>query len=93
MTDCNIDDLIMKLRSHLEATEELAIRTKASRWLGEAHAVAADLAEAQLSPQTIEKRVNQIEHLLRQIEETENEEADEHIRASLEIAKKIKNRL
>lgn len=93
MTDRNIDDLIMDLRSHLEATEELAIRTKANRWLGEAHAVAADLAEAQPSIQTIEKRVNQIEHLLRQIEETENEEADEHIRASLEIAKKIKNRL
>ena len=93
MTDRNIDDLITTLRSHLEATEELAIRTKANRWLGEAHAVAADLGEAQLSTQTIEKRVNQIEHLLRQIEETDNAEADEHIRASLEIAKKIKKRL
>jgi hypothetical protein len=93
MTDSNTDDLITNLRSHLEATEELAIRTEANRWLGEAHAVAVDLAEAQLSTQTTEKRVDQIEDLLHQIEEIDNSEADEHIRASLEITKKIKKRL
>lgn len=34
MTDRNTDALITNLRSHLEATEEFAIRTEANRWLG-----------------------------------------------------------
>jgi hypothetical protein len=93
MTDSETNDLVRTLNAHLEATEELAIRTEANRWLGEAHAIATDLTDAQLASQTVEKRVGHIEELLSQIEETDNSEADEHIQASLEAAKKIKKRL
>lgn len=93
MTDDEIDDLTQELYAHLKATEELAIRPEANRWLGEAQAVAMDLSTEGLPKQAVEKRVGQIIELLTQIEETDNQEADEHIESSLTVAAALKRRL
>lgn len=90
MTGDETNDLIKSLHGHLKATEEMAIRTEANRWLGEAQAIAADLAEEELPEQAVEKRVDQVRELLSNIEETDNTEADERIQASLEVVEKIK---
>ena len=93
MTNNETSDLIENLHGHLEATEELAIRTGVNRWLGEAQAVAADLAEEEPPEQAVEKRVDQVLELLTHIDETDNPVADKHIQASLKTAEQIKKRL
>jgi hypothetical protein len=93
MTDPDIHTLVDDLHSHLGATEELDIDRRANRWIGEAEAVAEDVVGRDVSEQVVEKRVAQIEDLLRNIEETENQEADEHVDVALEIAERILERL
>lgn len=85
----NRDELIAELYAHLEATEELPIRREASRWLGEAQAVARDLVEHDLSDDVIETRVTQVDELLAHVEETENDTADEHVTAALEATEAL----
>lgn len=89
----NRDELVEELYAHLEATEELSIRREASRWLGEAQAIARDLVEHDLSEDVIEKRVAQVEDLLDHVEETENPTADEHVTAALEATTAIREQL
>lgn len=92
MTDSDIHTLVDDLHAHLKATEDLDIDTKANRWIGEAEAVAADIVGNDVPEQVIGKRVAQIEELLRNIDGTENEEANEHIDIALEIAESIEER-
>jgi ribonuclease HI len=91
-TDPALHELVTDLHAHLEATEELDVNHKANRWIGEAEVVAEDITD-DVSEQVIEKRVVQIEELLRNIDETENQEADEHIDAALSFAERIEERL
>jgi hypothetical protein len=93
MADHDIHELVTDLHSHLKATEELDIDHRANRWLGEAESVAADITGEDVSDRVIEKRVAQIEELLRSIDETENKEADEHISVSLSIVESVQKHL
>ena len=93
MTDHDIHELVTDLQSHLAATEELDIDRRANRWLGEAESVAADITGEDVSERVIEKRVAQIEELLQSIDETENQEADEHISVALSIAESVQKHL
>jgi hypothetical protein len=93
MTDPALHELVDDLHAHLKATEELDIDHRANRWLGEAESVVADITGEDVPDQVIEKRVAQSEELLRNIDETENQEAEEHISAALSIAENIREQL
>jgi hypothetical protein len=93
MTDPALYKLVDDFHAHLKATEELDIDHRANRWLGEAESVAADITEEDVPDRVIEKRVAQSEELLRNIDETENKEADKHISAALSIAESVQERL
>lgn len=82
MTD-DADDLAA-LHDHLAATAELPVERSASRWLGEAEALAADLRESELSEDVVADRLATIEELLSEVEETSDERADEHVAAARE---------
>ncbi|MCU4800017.1 hypothetical protein OB920_06500 [Halobacteria archaeon HArc-gm2] len=82
MTD-DADDLAA-LHDHLAATAELPVERSASRWLGEAEALAADLRESDLPDDVVADRLATIEELLSAVDETGDERADEHVAAARE---------
>lgn len=88
-----VPDLVADLHAHLEATAELPVEARASRWLGEAEAVAEDAVGPDVPEAVIEKRVEQVGMLLSNVETTGNEAADEHVTAARELVEEIGTRL
>ncbi|KAB1187286.1 MULTISPECIES: hypothetical protein [Haloferax] len=90
MSDSSLDSLVSALHDNLAATATRPVREDASRWLGEAEAVTADLAAGPLPPDDVVRtRLGHVEHLLSNVEDTEDDEADEHVdvaRAALDDA-------
>ncbi|NUC71905.1 hypothetical protein HTZ84_06210 [Haloterrigena sp. SYSU A558-1] len=80
---------LAELHYHLEATAELPIDRTANRWLGEAEAVAADVATSDLDRTTVLERVEKIQHLLAEVDETGHEGADDHLEAAKEVCTEI----
>lgn len=76
------DDRLSELREELTATEELPVDRTASRWIGEAEALAKDIESADTNSEVILDRLSQIEHLLENVDTTENAVADEHLTAA-----------
>ncbi len=84
----NEDDTAARLRElyeQLRATEELPVERTANRWIGEAEAVAGDLADSDLPSEVVRERVGHVEHLLSQVDGTGSEAADEHVREAKDI--------
>lgn len=78
-----------RLHEHLAATRERPIERVASRWIGEADAIADDLfgaGEAAYEPAVIGDRVGHIATLLSNVEETGDPVADEHVEAARDLA-------
>lgn len=87
-----LDSLVESLHSHLEATQELPVETTASRWIGEAEAVVADVVGG--APEAaIEKRVGQARHLLENVDGTGDSEADDHVERARELVERIEARI
>ena len=87
---------LRELHANLEATASLPVAEDASRWLGEAEAVAADAvvlieaADAEDAPPTaLETRLEQIEDLLAEVETTDSTDADDHVRAARNLAEDL----
>jgi len=80
-----MDETLDDLAAHLRATAERPVERTASRWLGEAEAIAVDVAEHDLDPATRRERLGKIESLLSNVETTGDEQADEHVAAAREI--------
>ena len=91
--DADLTDLVADLHAHLEATAELPVETGASRWIGEAEAVCEDAVGADVPDGVIETRIEQVEMLLSNVEETGSDAADEHVVAARELVEKIESRL
>jgi hypothetical protein len=87
-----MSDDLRALHEHLEATEELPVRPDASVWLGEAAAVAADVADGDAPSAVVVDRVERVAELLAEVETTGNPDADEHVRAAERIAERIVER-
>jgi hypothetical protein len=81
----HVDERSETLAEHLTATAQRPVERTASRWLGEAEAVATDVAESDLDPETRRERLEKIEHLLSNVEGTGDSQADEHVDAAREI--------
>ena len=61
----------------------------ASRWIGEAEAVARDVVEADLSPPVVAERLGHVRDLLAEVEETEDEQATEHVDRAIEVTETV----
>lgn len=83
------DDEVRRLHEHLVATEELPVAPAAGRWLGEAAAVAADLADADLPDDVVLERVRRVSELLSEVETTGNDAADDRVDAARRVAERI----
>jgi len=79
------DDRLQELHEHLAATGERPVERTASRWLGEAEAVAGDIAHGGVDPAVCRERLEQIEHLLENVEGTGDQQANEHVDAAREL--------
>ena len=79
------DDRPSQLAEHLQATGERPVERTAARWLGEAEAIAADLAHGDLDPDAEATRLDQLEHVLSHVETTGDETADEHLAAARDL--------
>ena len=87
----DLDAQLRALHDHLAATAERPVETDASRWLGEAEAVAADVAGGDAPTAAIETRMEQVRDLLAHVEGTGDEEADEHVAAARDLAESIES--
>jgi hypothetical protein len=87
-----MSDDLQELHEHLKATEELPVRPDASVWLGEAAAIAADIADGDAPPSVVVDRVDRVAELLAEVETTGNANADDHVRAAERIAARIVER-
>ena len=79
------DDRLRELHDHLMATAERPVERTASRWLGEAEAVARDVAQSDLDPAVRRERLAKVEHLLANVEDTGDGAADDHVDAARDI--------
>jgi len=79
------DQRLKVLYEHLAATGERPVERTASRWLGEAEAVAADIAEGDLSEDTVTERLATVDHILSNVDGTGDAAADDHVQAAREI--------
>jgi hypothetical protein len=90
-------DRLADLHAHLQATAVRPIEAPASRWLGEAEAVAGDAAtmteENDPDEETIAERVGHVRELLSNVDETGDPDADDHVAAAREEADVILDRL
>ncbi|WP_254543500.1 hypothetical protein [Halomarina pelagica] len=74
--------LLERLHAHLEATADLPLDRTANRWLGEAEAVAADVARGDAPEAAVERRLDQVRTLLSHVEGTGHPEGDAHVEAA-----------
>ena len=91
MTDTDFDP-VTALHEHLVATEERPVEREAGWRLGEAQALAADAAAGDLDAAVVSERAAEIETLLAEIDRTGDREADDHVAAARELARRIANR-
>lgn len=79
------DERLSRLADHLRATGERPVERAASRWLGEAEAIATDLASGDLDAAARQKRLDQLDHLLSNVDGTGDEQADDHLASAREL--------
>lgn len=87
-TDPGTDaDVIVAIHDHLDATAELPVDPKASTYLGEATAVAADARAAIRDGHhdAARTRIEQVHDLLSHVDDTGNETADEHVHEAAQL--------
>lgn len=79
-------DRLERLHEQLSATAERPIASDVSAWLGEAEAVVADVAtDPAAPPSAVQRRLEQAQELLANVEETGDPVADEHVAEAREL--------
>ena len=73
------DERLRALHDHLAATGERPVERTAARWLGEAEAIAEDIAHGHMETAVQRDRLEKVEQLLRNVEGTGDDDADEHV--------------
>ncbi|WP_418284338.1 hypothetical protein [Halorubrum sp. DTA46] len=85
-------DPVTALHEHLVATEERPVKREAGWRLGEAQALAAEVASGTVDDATVVRRAEEIRGLLAEVEGTGDREADDRVAAARELANRIANR-
>ena len=93
MADADLVALVAELHEHLVATQERPVEREASRWIGEAEAVAADLAGEDVDPDVVRERIGHVRELLGHVDGTGDPTADEHVAAARDLADDLLERL
>lgn len=88
-----VAELVAAVHDHLAATQERPVERGASRWIGEAEAVARDLAESDLAPAVVAERLGHVRRLLSEVDGTQDDEADEHVAAARTAVDRALDRL
>lgn len=88
----DVDDLLASLHDHLEATEERPLTEDANRVLGEAQAIAAEVADHDLDSEATIDHVREILDLIDEVDETGDPEADKHADAARRAAQRVLDR-
>jgi hypothetical protein len=88
----SLDALVAALASTLRETEELPVAPSASVWLGEAHAVAEDLARGDAVDEVIHERVGHVHRLLTSAGDLDNEAAAARVDDAVALAAEIIDR-
>lgn len=70
------DETLTELADVLRETESYPVERGANRWLGEAEAVASDLAASDLPDDVLRERLGHVERLLSNVDGTGSAEAD-----------------
>lgn len=70
---------VERLHDHLAATRDRPVERNASRWIGEAEAVVANVAGDEVSENVLERRLGHVRDLLANVDGTEDAEADAHL--------------
>ncbi len=81
-----------ELHRQLRATEELPVERTAGWHLGEAQALAAELATDDLPTDAARERAETIRELLGEFETTGDPTADDHVDAARELAERLATR-
>jgi len=87
----SLAERVERLHAELEATEERPVDRTASRWIGEAQAVAGDAADlaSEGGEATVRERVGHVADLLGNVDGTGDEAADERVTAARALAEDI----
>lgn len=86
----DLHEHLTALHEHLAATEELPVDPAAARWIGEAQAVAADLAgDEDVSRGVVADRVGHVRDLLERMGDPGNDRARERVDAALSVVAAI----
>lgn len=88
----DVPELKAALFRRLEATEQLPLDPTTNRWLGEAQAVAADIATQDVSEAVAIDRAATVVELLESVGDVEDSEASDHVAASLGLARELADR-
>jgi len=86
------DEKLRELHEQLAATGERPVERSASRWLGEAEAIAGDIAGGNLEPAVRQKRLQKLAELLDHVETTGDEEADANVASARTIIEEIQQK-
>jgi len=86
-------ELLDELHDELRATEELPVDRTAGRWIGEAQAVAADVAEGDPPESVVRERVGHVRRLLSEVDDAGDEAATERVERARELAAEILDRI
>ncbi len=89
MDEETVDEKIEKIHEHLTATQDLPVERTASRWIGEAEAIARDLVEAEADSEVVHRRLRHVLELLDNVDETGNEMANEHVMIAMHVAREV----
>ena len=87
--DDDVHDRATTVQDHLEATETLPLDPDANRWIGEAHAVAADAADPGASIAVVRRRMGEVVSLLENVESAGDPDADDRVAAAHELAREL----
>jgi len=89
----SVHDLLDDLYAQLEATAERPVDREASRWIGEAEAVAGDIAGSVVPIDVIEDRIGHVDRLLSEIDGVDDPAADEHVTEAKRLVDEIEGLL
>lgn len=84
-----LESRLRELHRHLAATAEVPIDRKTNRWLGEADAVARDVATSDLEHEIVRERIENVRNLLAAAGEPDHGEAREHLEAARRLCDEI----
>lgn len=82
---------LTSLAERLQATAERPVDRTANRWLGEAQAITEDLARADVDEETVQQRLTKVKGLLAEVDETGDQQADEHVEAAKAMVDELLN--